>query len=378
MNPQAQALYQWARDAENHLLGPEQGAWLDHWEHKREDLTSLLDELVAIQDSEQALLLAGALSGFWWMRGYSSEGLRHLEQVLALPGGSDQARACALAGAGSLAYAVGAFRKARSFYQQAVPLLSPPGPTMQLAQVLDRAGMAARQLMELFEARVFHTQALAIQRAEGSLAGQALCLNNLGVVDFFQDNLESAKALHLQALALREQAGDERGKASSLNNLGQIALVEGKLEAARLYLEQGLAIRKQLADRWGMAGSQVHLAVLCARSGEPKVAQSYMREATFGFREVNDPLGLCECLEAGSELAQLSGSARQSVVLLAAASYRREQIAAPRSPLHEKLAKERLAELQTALGDTDYASAWREGELAGESVEALLVGYLLT
>src|SRR5437763_14978375 len=153
-----------ALEADRHLLGPDQGAWLERLAREEGPLHALLEQSIASGDSERALTLAGALARFWWMRGQATAGLGWVGRALPLPGGSDGARAAALVGAGGLAYAGGDFRRARSWYQQALPLLRTAGRELDLADALDRAGMAARQLMDLEEARTLHTQALDIQR----------------------------------------------------------------------------------------------------------------------------------------------------------------------------------------------------------------------
>jgi tetratricopeptide (TPR) repeat protein len=353
------------------LLGPEQGAWLERLDRERERLSALLEQFIGSADSERALRLAGALARFWWMRGYTA-GREQMERVLSLPGGSDEARAAALLGAGSLDYAAGDFRGARRHYEQAPPLLRATGRELDLAHALDRAGMAARQLMELEDAQTFHSQALEIQQRAGTLAERALCLNNLGVVAFFRGDLDSARAYHQEALALREQAGDVRGRASSLNNLGQVARFVHDLLTARACMEQGLALRRQLADRWGVAGSHVNLAALHGDLDDLPAARSHLREAVAGFQAVGDPLGICECLEVGAELAQAENQSAQAVRLSSAAARRRECLPAPRSPLLERTVAARLAELRTILGEEAFALSWREGNESDRAVLDML------
>jgi tetratricopeptide (TPR) repeat protein len=228
--------------------------------------------------------------------------------------------------------------------------------------------MAARQLLELADAHALHTQALDIQRRVGTPAEQALCLNNLGVVAFFGGNLDAARRYHQQALALREQAGDIRGQASSLNNLGQVSRSAGDLAAARDFMEQGLALRRQLGDRWGVAGSQVNLAAVYTRLSDLSVARGHLHEALAGFHAVGDPLGVCECLEAGAELAHAEGRLIDAVTFLSSATLRREDLPAPRSSPLERAVTELLAELRVALGEEAYRVAWREGYEAGDAV----------
>jgi hypothetical protein len=132
-------------------------------------------------------------------------------------------------------------------------------------------------------------------------------------------------------------------------------------------MEQGLALRRQLDDRWGVAGSRVNLAAVCTRAGDLAAARGHLRAAVDGFRAVGDPLGLCECLEAGAELAHAAGRLGDAVRLLAAASRRRELLSAPRGPFLGRTMAGRLAELRAALGEAAYAAACQEGHETGDA-----------
>jgi len=355
------ALYALAIETGRQLLGPRQRLWLDRLEANCEQLETLLDGFVTGGDAERALTLAGALAPFWWMRGHTAAGQERMGRVLALPGGSVAARAAALVGAGSLAYAAGDFRRSRALYEQALPALRVTGKELDLARALDRAGMAARQQMELAQAQGLHAEALELLQRVGTAAERALCLNNLGVVAFYRGDLEAAQAHHCQALALRQACGDVRGQASSLNNLGQVSCFAGDLAAARACMEQGLALRRQLGDPWGVAGSQVNLAVVHARRGDLAAAWHHLGEALAGFRGVGDPLGLCECLEAGAELARAEGRLADAVLCCAAAAFRRERLPAPLSPLHGRALADRLGEIRASLGEEGFAASWQAG-----------------
>jgi tetratricopeptide (TPR) repeat protein len=364
----AEELYPFALEADRHLLGPDQALWLERLDWEREPLHALLEHLIDAGDSTPALALAGGLARFWWMRGHTAAGRDRIERVLRLPGGSDEARAAALVGAGSLAYAAGDCRTARRRYEEALPLLRAMGRELELAHALDRAGMAARQLMDLADAHALHKEALEIQQRLGNLAERALCLNNLGVVAFFRGDLDGARAYHQEAHALREQARDVRGQASSLNNLGQVARFAGDLVAARACMEQGLVLRRQLGDHWGVAGSLVNLAAVHAHLGDFAAARSYLREAVAGFRAVADPLGLCECLEAGAELAHAEGRLADAVRLFACATHRRDCLPAPRSTLLERFVTELLGEIRARLGEETYLAIWQEANESGDTI----------
>src|SRR6266581_8182368 len=76
-----------AEKAEPELAGPQQAVWLERFEREYDNLRAALQWLLergeAGQSMEMALRLAGALRGFWEVRGHWSEGRDFLERALA-------------------------------------------------------------------------------------------------------------------------------------------------------------------------------------------------------------------------------------------------------------------------------------------------------
>jgi predicted ATPase/transcriptional regulator with XRE-family HTH domain len=93
-----------AEKAAPHLTGPEQGGWLTRLETEHDNLRAALVSARETGADELGLRLAAALSHFWYIRSYCSEGRGWLEAALARGGSAwPTARARALNGAGNLA-----------------------------------------------------------------------------------------------------------------------------------------------------------------------------------------------------------------------------------------------------------------------------------
>lgn len=319
-------------EAANHLNGADAGLWLDKLQEVHQSLLSLVDRLVADQDAEQALMALGVLAQFWWMRGLMQGARSRAARVLAVEGGSTQARTQALLGTGSLDYAAGDFASAFEHYEQALTLMG--DETLQRATALNRAGMAARQRMMLKDAQQLHIQALDIQKKlDAPAVDIALSLNNLGVIAFFSGNFEAAYTLHQEALALREQTGDLRGQASSLNNLGQTARLQKNYIEAKALMLRALSLREQLHDSWGVSGSHVCLACACVMLGETGHAKYHLKAAIEGFIRVSDPLGICECLDAAIEIFHTEGRHHEARQIWHLANAYRVKHQTPRPPV---------------------------------------------
>src|SRR5207249_4634243 len=94
--------------AEPQLSGPQQLSWFERLEREHDNLRAALSWFLEPsshgQSSELGLRLSGALSQFWEIRGYVSEGRHWFERALEISRGARSAlRAKALTGAGELA-----------------------------------------------------------------------------------------------------------------------------------------------------------------------------------------------------------------------------------------------------------------------------------
>jgi tetratricopeptide (TPR) repeat protein len=367
------ALKNFAYQALDDLLGPKQRDRLKELKDRNEELVELLKQYLQCGNAEEALQLGGRLAQSWWMNGLQKEMHPLMEDVMSLLSqGSDDARARAMAGMGSLKYALGQFDRARESYERAMPLLESAGNLPLLAHVLDRAGMAARQQCNFDDASGFHKRALNVfRKLPGTEAHRALCLNNLGVVELHRDgDLDAAHAYHSEALDLRRKSGDVRGIASSLNNLAQVDRFKGRLDETIPRMEEALKLRTSIQDTWGVAGSHMNLAAVKASmarasladdaASKPAVdlidaAAEHLREAVAGFRKVGDTkLGFSESLESAADLAMARGAHADAVELLACAQKRRDQFDTPRYPLLERTVSVHLTELRAQLGDSVF------------------------
>src|SRR5262249_8817788 len=108
--------------------GPEVGWLLAQLEIEHDNLRAALDWAEETAAATAGRRLAARLGRFWQLRGYLAEGRERLARLLGLPDapmGSPEdraARAAAVAGAGSLADAVGDYPAARALAEQALAI----------------------------------------------------------------------------------------------------------------------------------------------------------------------------------------------------------------------------------------------------------------
>jgi predicted ATPase/class 3 adenylate cyclase len=200
-----------AEEAEPHLTGPEQAAWLDRLQREHANLRAALEYSV---EREVRLRLAGALWRYWMMRGHLTEGRgwlagAHVRSAVI----SGAVRAKALNGAGGLALAQGDYAAARALFEES----------------------------------------LATWRELNNTRGIAHALYGLGNVACRQGDGAAAGALFEESLRLRCELGDRQGIALALCGLANAARARGDRVAARRFLRESLTIRWSLNDRGGIA-----------------------------------------------------------------------------------------------------------------------------
>lgn len=269
-----------AEEAEPHLTGTNQQAWLQRLEDEYDNLRTALawagdrarsgshgGHLASGAESspggnqeegEIGLRTAGALWRFWLVRSLLTEGREQLGRALSLPEGvlqecSPGSRAKALNGAGYLAGRQGDYSSARSLSEASLILGWEAGDTQSISLSVNNLGAVAYEEGDYTKACAMFEESLALRRTIGDKWGIAMSLNNLGIVAYEQGDFPRAGALHAESLALLREIGDRWGIAMSLNSLGNVACEQGDYTGARALHEECLALGREIGDKKSVA-----------------------------------------------------------------------------------------------------------------------------
>ena len=193
------------------------------------------------------------------------------------------------------------------------------------------------------------------------LVAGANAVSNAGVAAYRLGEHGLARRYHTEALRLRELCAEQRGISSTLGNLALVS--EGPDAALPLY-QRSLAIRLELGDTWGVAGSHRSIAVQHIErgaEGDAAKARQHLAMAVPIFAEVNDALGVAECLESLGLLEAAGNPPLAARLLGAAVGVRRGAGAATDVVLgHAEAAALRVAERREwAVGEAMVPSALR-------------------
>jgi len=176
----------------------------------------------------------------------------------------------------------------------------------QFANSLGNLGNAYRALGEYRRAVTFHEQALAIKQSIGTQGGEAVSLSNLGAAYFSLGEYRRSVEFHEQALAITQSLGDRRGEANSLGHLGLAYASLAEYRRAIKCHEQHYEMAQSMGDRRGESTSLGNLGAAYASLGEYRRAIEFHEQALAIKQSIGDQ---------GGEAASLSnlGSAHFSL-----------------------------------------------------------------
>jgi predicted ATPase len=284
------------------LAGAEGEAWMDRLEREHDNLRAALGWAKERGDVEGGLRLAGALSWFWWMRGYFGEGHSWTEDFLekAAHGGLgalDGARAKALFGAGMLSFGHGDLLRAITLLEEGLATYRRLGDQAGTAATVVMLGNVRRAQGDDDWAEELSEEGLHLSRPLEDDRSAAISLNTLGHIARHRGDLARATDLFEEALALWKKLEDRRGVAYSLCNLGVAALERGEAWHALELHEESLRLYEALKDKAGRAYTMINLGDVARSLGEEGRAVSLYEEALALHRELGNERGISRTLE---------------------------------------------------------------------------------
>jgi non-specific serine/threonine protein kinase len=315
-----------AEQAEPHLVGSEQQAWLERLETEHENLrTALTWGTDAASDINKGLRLGAALIRFWRIRGYHREGRAALAAALAVAPKTQVAgiRAKLLLGAGTLA-----------MYQ------------------------GDQTAAELFE------ESLALCREMGDRPGIAKALHGLGYIAVEQEDLPRARLLQEEVVAIMRELDDRADLGRALVNLGNTIFMSGDQPSGRAYLEEALGITRELRNRYDEGWTLANLGGCLREEGDLPRGLARLKEALSIFRELGDRRGAAGALLTISSIT-LAMKRPSDTVRLWGAAHRLITEIGWVVPSNERLrCEQELAQARTIVGESVYSQAWTEGQAA--------------
>jgi predicted ATPase/class 3 adenylate cyclase/Tfp pilus assembly protein PilF len=353
-----------AEEANPQLRGPNQLEWLERLEAEHDNMRAALSWALEHKEVEVALKLGGALSSFWLLRDYHSEGRRWLEVALTMDGrGSPEVRAMALAGAGWLAEDQGDLDRAKEACQEGLELLEHEAREAREAKLLLLAclGWVAWHREELGQASELFEESLALSRQMSDTWWLASSLFSLAIVPQSRGDYEGATELYEQSMDLFRELGDKWRLATCLNNLAMTVYSQGDLGRAAQLTEESVALHRELGTRGGVSMGLYNL-------GWMALLQDYLARAADLYREslsLSWETGVTPLVQSALEgfacVAGAKGEAERAARLWGAAQALHETKGIPRDTDFLDEADARISAVRSGMGEEEWEEALRKG-----------------
>jgi predicted ATPase/DNA-binding XRE family transcriptional regulator len=291
------------------LTGTDGERWLDRLAREHDNVRAALRGAQERGDVPQGLRLAGAMSWFWWMRGYFGEGRRWVDTFLALTdactsGVADQVRAKALLGGGLLALGEGDLVRSSTLVAEGLTTYRTGGDPAGIAASSALLGHVKRAGGDDAQAQVLSEEALHVSRALADHRSAAIALSTLGHLARRRGDLPGAAAHFREALACFERLGDRRGEAYACCNLGLVALDGGAAAQALDLHEKSLWLYEALHDEAGRGYALINIGDVAHFLGQDERAVALYEEALAAHRQLGAARGIAR---ARARLAAVPG-----------------------------------------------------------------------
>jgi predicted ATPase/class 3 adenylate cyclase len=369
-----------AEEAYLELKGPDQLEWLERLEAEHDNMRAALSWASVRKEGEVSLRLGGALSWFWLMRGYHSEGRRWLEEALAIERrGSPESRAMALAGAGALAEEQGDLDRAKEACQEGLKLLAneeaKEGSESKL-WLLDRFGWVALRREEYGQATELFEESLALSQQMSDTWWLATSLSNLASVSGLRGDSEKATELYEESMDLIREQGDKQNLAYCLNNLAMVVCSQGNLGRAAQLTEDSVALHRELGTRGGVSMGLCNLGWMALLQDDLGRAAELYRESLSLSWDTGLNLIVQSALEGFACVTGAEGEAERAVRLWGAAQALHETKGIPRDTDFLAEADARISAVRSGMGEQAWEEAWRKGRAMtlDEAVSYALAG----
>ena len=281
-----------AEEVELYLRGGDrQYHWFEHYEAELSNISTSLEWAFDSGYIQSGIRLAGALTWFWWRRGYISDGRYWLRRSLdeLSPGETDPLRAKLLLGAGVLEWAVHERAASIDYLNAALRLYRQLGDERQAAWTLIFRAVADIGDAEAYQAALaMCDDGIAIFQHIGDKSGLAQALNIKGELTRVQDDYDLAKAAYESCLQLAREIGDQSREQMQYANLGFIAIHEGNHSQAYAFFMDGVLLAQKLNAKSSLATCLAGIASVLTIQGQWIQAAQLMAAAT----TVNARLGV--------------------------------------------------------------------------------------
>ncbi|HRI17221.1 MAG TPA: tetratricopeptide repeat protein [Burkholderiaceae bacterium] len=354
-----------AKAANAGLEGPEQADWVWRVEAELDNVRAAVAlALAGGVDPIISVKFAVSLSGFWILRGYSTEGRAAVKAALALPEvrASDVAHAWALYAGSRLAESQSDLAEALELLETCLALRRGLGNPVDIAATLSTLSLVRLQSGDAAGAEIAEREALQIFVQIGDRVGEAIGLLHLGQIAIHRGELDAARTLLDQCLAISRELKliDVEGECEL--HLGEADFDAGLIDKAAQHYKRSLIVCREGGDKRGESNALWHLGQIDLHGSDSTAARGRLGESLQSFNAFGMRSELLGCLEDCARLAHAERRPAVAAQLAGAIEIARERLSLPsRPPRAEERWLAFLATLRSDPALDDFDGAVAEG-----------------
>src|SRR3984893_3542555 len=252
--------------------------WLEWMDLEIDNVRSVIRRCLSQSDTTRGLGLVTSLGGFWMTRA-TTEGLRWLDQMLAVGEDNQQLLAVAYHFRGFLALLQSNPVAARPAFEAAMAAGREARQPQLMSQSISMASIAENMAGDHAAAGRLLDSALGVTNDPGEYTAAIAFLQASALNALFDGDLDGARSASEEGVRHSREAGDLYSLEMMLLNLASAELITGDLDSSKLLLADALRIAQQIDDRIAQYYLLDALAYHAVRSGAARRAAQLLGAA---------------------------------------------------------------------------------------------------
>jgi predicted ATPase/DNA-binding CsgD family transcriptional regulator len=252
--------------------------WLDWMDLEIDNVRGVLQRCVAGQDHRLGLDLV-SFAGWFWVTRATSEGIRWLDELLALPGVDPAPHALAHFTRGFLAVLKSDVANAGPALERAAAAAHDPALASLRVQALSLGSIAVHGTGDRGSASAMLATAEVIAADLDDYPATIACLQARALIGLQDGDLDAARSASVEGVRRSRAAGDLYSLEMMLLNLGAVALIGRDLDGSKPLLTEALRIARRIDDRVAQYALLDVLACHAAECGQPRIAAALIGAA---------------------------------------------------------------------------------------------------
>lgn len=353
--------------AETEIASTNQSEWLKRLDLELSNIRVAFNWFLTsdtTETTEKSLRLEVALSRFWLIRGYLSEGRTLAKLTLHKSSNTNlNLRGRVFNSAGTMANIQGDYTEAKTLYNGALQIWQQLGDKAGLAQALNNLGNVGKEQGDFDQAQSYYEQSLQLYRELNNKNGIALVANNLGSIAVENGEYEQATTLYEESLALKREIGNRGSIALSLTNLGFTELLKGDFAQARILYQEALEIHEQLGNKSDVALTYYNLGEVALYEKRFTDGEHFLQKSLQLLYDLQIFSSIPRCLEGLAAIALEQDQIQHATQLFGKADQLRETYKVSVPPSERSRYNKILESLHTRLTPELFTKYWQQGRV---------------